>query len=220
MRVRHLCSYREVRQHPCWMKWLPWGHSDPVREPRKLIGSPSWALVQSSIGLLRNVYLSEKYSGSCLSQGFVVWWKSLSRVLVMPGCQRVLTVSPQAWALTCPAGHWTSCTHEENPAEKLLVFYLWVCGAPPSLTPRWDSISNTCTLRLFKICSVTVNVEGIISSKRMASRGCYKYKYIKSNRFLCCIACSTPPHRFAEYSISEIETSVWKIHPECFVSSL
>lgn len=50
------------------------------------------------------------------------------------------------------------------------------------------SMSNDCTLRLLKICVVTALVEGVISWNRMALRGCYKYKHIKGNIFLCCVS--------------------------------
>lgn len=58
---------------------------------------------------------------------------------------------------------------------------------------------NTGMLRLLKICSETANVEGIISSNRTASRGCYKYKRIKSNNISLLYCMRYCIHRFAEY---------------------
>lgn len=49
----------------------------------------------------------------------------------------------------------------------------------------------------------------------MALRGCYKYKLSKATYFSVVFH----PGCFAESWISEIETSVQKIRPECFMSS-
>lgn len=74
------------------------------------------------------------------------------------------------------------------------------------------------TVATLRLCPVTAHIEGIISSNRTASGGCYKYKRIKSNYFPV-VSCEAHPTALLNTGF-QMETSVWKTLPERLLSFL